>query len=435
MKNRRITQLLTFIAALAWMATACTSGQQQSQEAEATDGYFFSLDNTGETSRVDEGIIVTRQDLENLTAAIPEGMVPRLQDTDGNDLPSQTDDLDGDGQWDELAFLATLPGKNEQLVQVTFVEPSALPTYPVRTNIRFAKKPLKSEGPFVEMTEETRPAEHTKPKPTIYYQMEGPAWENDLVGFRLYFDPRNGKDIFGKQTKEMVMDEVGLEENYHELQSWGMDILKVGNSLGAGALAMEVEGQMYRLTGCEEVTFDIVAEGPVRSIFRLSYTNWPVAGNTYQLIEDISIWAGRHCYESKVTVTGLQEAQKLVTGIVNLQSEEMAYTEHNPGFVSIATHDNQAYDGEKLGMAVMVPREIYLENGQTPEEGEGEGITETFYTTMRLENAKPVTFWFYAGWEKQEAGFADQAYFMALLQREADRRANPTVPKKAQPAS
>ena len=39
--------------------------------------------------------------------------------------------------------------------------------------------------------------------------MEGSAWENDLVGFRNYMDQRNGMDIFGKTTPDMVLDQCG----------------------------------------------------------------------------------------------------------------------------------------------------------------------------------------------------------------------------------
>ena len=41
----------------------------------------------------------------------------------------------------------------------------------------------------------------------------------------------------------MVLDEVGTDtaKNYHQLSDWGMDILKVGTSLGAGALALQLQ--------------------------------------------------------------------------------------------------------------------------------------------------------------------------------------------------
>ncbi len=38
----------------------------------------------------------------------------------------------------------------------------------------------------------------------------------------------------------MVLDEVGTDtaKNYHALADWGMDVLKVGKSLGAGAMGV-----------------------------------------------------------------------------------------------------------------------------------------------------------------------------------------------------
>jgi len=33
-------------------------------------------------------------------------------------------------------------------------------------------------------------------------QKDSPVWENDKKGFRLYFDGRNTKDIFGKRISD-----------------------------------------------------------------------------------------------------------------------------------------------------------------------------------------------------------------------------------------
>lgn len=50
--------------------------------------------------------------------------------------------------------------------------------------------------------------------------MEGPAGKNDKVGFRNYYDLRNGMDIFGKITDKMVLDTIGLTGSYHDLSNW-----------------------------------------------------------------------------------------------------------------------------------------------------------------------------------------------------------------------
>ncbi len=70
-------------------------------------------------------------------------------------------------------------------------------------------------------------------------QFEGPGWESDKIGYRIYLDWRNAIDIFGKKTDAMVLHNVGLDgfDSYHEMQDWGVDILKVGSALGIGTLA------------------------------------------------------------------------------------------------------------------------------------------------------------------------------------------------------
>ncbi|MDW7693458.1 DUF4861 domain-containing protein [Flammeovirgaceae bacterium SG7u.111] len=426
MKKNLFPTKLTFL--LFAFAVASCSGAKKESSGKAPTANILTISNDTDLVRSAEPILLSREKVVSLIGEIPAGTVPKLTEA-GKDIPSQADDLDGDGTWDELAFVVEIAANRKIDITVDYAKPEELPSYPVRSNIRFAKRPLNSEDKTLEEVQhEIRPKDHFKGAETIYYQMEGPGWENDLVAFRMYFDPRNGKDIFGKQTAEIALDVAGVDTTYHELQYWGMDILKVGNSLGAGALAIKEGDKLYRLSGCSDAEFKTIIEGPVRSIFVLDYKNWPVGENMYDLQEEISIWAGQYCYESKVTVTGMEGEAELVTGIVNLHSEEMHFEEHAPGFVSIATHDAQAFDGENLGMAVMVPQSTFGENGQTPEEGEG--ITQTFYITMKTTSGEPVNFNFYSGWEKQEAGFAKKDYFLDKIRTEAAKRNTPVTISK-----
>lgn len=58
-------------------------------------------------------------------------------DQNGNKLPSQCDDLDGDGIWDELAFLVDLDAGKEKTVYFDVVPEEGVPDFPKRTNVRF----------------------------------------------------------------------------------------------------------------------------------------------------------------------------------------------------------------------------------------------------------------------------------------------------------
>lgn len=398
----------------------------------AQNNIVIILNNPADFERPDEAIIITRQALEKRAGKISANKVPAFRKASGEILASQADDLDGDGTWDEAIFLASLQKKEKQKVDITFVTPETLPTFKQRTQARLAK--LEGET-FNLITSETMPKGH---KATDFsttklplYQVEGPAWENDKVAFRLYFDPRNGKDIYGKTTSDLVMDKVGLPgDNYHVKNWWGMDILKVGASLGAGALAIQVIDSQGKTTlarlgdQVEKTTYQFVTSGPVRSVFRLEYKNWqPTPTEKYNVTEEISILAGQLYYESKVIISGFTGEKHLVTGIVNLLSQK-AIQNTDGDYIYLATHDKQSENKDQLGMGIMVRKADFINFGETPEAGT-EKILQTYYVKLKAKANQPVGFKFYAAWEATDARFADANYFETLLKAEVKRFSKP----------
>ena len=262
--------------------------------------------------------------------------------------------------------------------------------------------------------------------PIPLYQTEGPTWENDKIGFRLYFDVRNGKDIFGKTNSAMVMDSVGTygDKFYHHFdKQWGMDILKVGKSLGAGALALQVKSvqgkdTLVRLGGSSvgRTRYELVKDGPEEAIIRLYYDNWQVLNRTYQLIEEISIKQGDYFYESKVTIKGLKGDERLVTGIVNLKGIEAVQLKKGD-VAAIYTHGKQSENNDNLGMAILVQKSAAPVFGKAPESASD--ILNTYTVALKATNNIPVVFRFYAGWEQTDKRFADKAYFQDFLTKEA----------------
>ena len=291
-------------------------------------------------------------------------------------------------------------------------------------------KKMESGGYGVNLNKEVMPAAHPandfSKQALPYYQAEGPAWENDKVAFRLYFDVRNGKDIFGKTTASMVMDTVGTwgDRFYHQFDwRWGMDVLKVGGSLGAGALALQVRmptgaDTVVRLggSGVGQVVYEVIKDGMKEAAFRLTYKDWKVFDRLYQLTEEISIKEGDYYYTSKVSISGLRGDERLVTGVVNLRSSQMHSLSLAHADV-IYTHDRQSENDDYLGMAIMTLKGTTAYYGTMPKEGSG--VTNTYTVAFNTKNNQPVTFRFYACWEKTDARFRDRDYFAAYLQKEA----------------
>jgi hypothetical protein len=378
------------------------------------------LTNPSDSDRQDEPVLLEKDKLSELIGEIPEGKVPVLTDAEGNNVACQTDDMDGDGSWDELFILVDVAANESKELTIAFVNPEEAPEYEIRTNIRLGDK----NPPHNELDDVARLESNTTEISSQHFQMEGPAWENDVVGFRNYYDARNGIDIFGKRTKEMVLDGVGIgEHSYHELDDWGMDILKVGNSLGAGAIAMKKGDSIYRLGLTEKGTFNRVVEGPVRSVFQLNFEGWEVEGNKYNVTHEISIWGGANFYKSSVSIDGLEGVEKLVTGIVNMESDTFHVYDFNDTYLSMITHANQAYNGEILGMGLLLNKADFVEKVTMPDEGEG--ITQTYAAILNLSADKATNFCFYAGWELQDEKLKNLENFVELLKSDAEWMSNP----------
>ncbi|RMG55594.1 MAG: DUF4861 domain-containing protein [Bacteroidetes bacterium] len=355
-----------------------------------------------------------------LAVSAPQASV-YLQGPDGAFLPSQLDDLDGDGAWDELAFQVDLPVGELALSVVT--EAPASVTFPVKTDIHLGVSAERNHI-YEEVAQADRAPENTPQVKPPFYQMEGPAWENDVIAFRSYFDRRNGKDIFGKLVPDLVADTLGIRGNYHAMDpSWGMDVLKVGNSLGAGALALMVNDSLIRLGETRTHSFRKLVEGPVRSIMELMYAGWQVGDQTLAVQERIEIRAGEPGYHNTVTLSGFSGTAELVSGIVNLHSEEVYSIDPEGGWSGIATHAQQSENNDYLGMALLTPR--LAATGMAPEEapeapeGMDPAVTQTYWASTRVAPGEVAQFYFLAAWEASDAKWADQTAFLNLAAAEA----------------
>jgi hypothetical protein len=340
-------------------------------------------------------------------------------------LPLQYDDMDKDGKWDELAFQCDLLPMEDIKILIKRTNDPKVDRYPKYTNIRFAKI-IKPGVKYQEVDTAYRLHGFMLDSTLQYPQFEGPGWENNLVAFRNYFDERNGIDIFGKVTFMMILDSVGIHDDYHVPNYWGMDILKVGNSLGAGALGIYYNDSLYRVSAIEGASYYKITEGPVRSVLDLNFEKLTIGDLTFSLKHRITITTNECGYRSDVTLEGPTDKIKLVSGIVNLHSDTL-YNESTENTQILYTHDKQSELKEYLGLALLVKKDDYAGWLETPKEGDG--IINTYAVKMNIPENKEVSFRFYAGWEITINGFNDRKYFGEYLNWEAQKFESPVLIK------
>jgi hypothetical protein len=402
------------IVCLYFLLSSCTHEKQ------------ISLSNNEGSSRIDEPITITRNFLDSVFRKDISGFFPLVRSRHGDTIPSQTDDLDGDGKWDELFLLSDFGPFEKKEFQISLIEPSHKPLFSSRANLRFAKA-IEPGKTYEAISQAVRLKSTATELSQAAFQMEGPAWESDKVAFRNYFDARNGIDIYGKVTSRMVLDTVGTGADYHKMLWWGMDILHVGNSLGAGAIGIQAGDTLYRLDLPESGGFEAVSRGPLRVILRLSYNNWQVKDKKFNVVHEISTWGGLYGYQSKITISGSGGNSTLISGIVNIHSDTLYVRNSNTSYTAMFTHDKQAENGEYLGLGLVLSNKDFI--GHSKASNQGVGIIQTYLAQLNAMPDKSVTFRFYAGWEKSKSEFGTALQFGKFLEGEAERMSKPILVK------
>jgi hypothetical protein len=392
----------------------------------------ITLKNPYDHSRVDEPIVIKKNLIENAYGKIPDNKGVLVETSSGDIIASQMDDTNNDRDWDELAFLISLAPNQEIKINLKFIDRNNIPEYQQRAHARLAVS-REGNNHFVPVEEEERPADHRPQSLPMLYQFEGPGWENDKIAFRSYFDSRNGKDIFGKLTRAMILDSIGLSDrSYHELDRWGMDILKVGNSLGAGALAIKYNNEFYRLGQTSRAHYRLAADGPVRAIIELNYSGWIVDDDTLSLWEQITIWGGKNYYISSVKLTSKSSRKyDLVTGLsmVHLTDENYKpeYLEINKDYSYLAVNDGLSENQDLLAMGVLLNNKYLNGWTQLPDTGSPGQIVKTACAIMKNDTDNLIEYRIFAGWEKADIRFKTEKLLNNLMIEEAKNLCNPII--------
>ncbi len=230
------------------------------------------------------------------------------------------------------------------------------------------------------------------------FKYEGPGWESEKVGYRFYLDWRNSNDIFGKKISGLVLHKIGThdviaqDDSYHSMLDWGMDIFKVGNSLGIGSIGMMSNNKIEMVAKTDEITCEINYNGPVLSEVKTDYKGWMVNDKKYDLTSKLSISAG-----SRVTWENLavyNDADNIVTGLVKHPDTEFIVSNSEGDWQFIALYGKQTLNDDNLGIV------LFYKKSQLIKQDEDE---VNYYVELKPENKK-VKYAFAAAWEKEPNG-------------------------------
>ena len=181
-------------------------------------------------------------------------------DAAGRPVLSQLVDTNGDDEPDELVFQADLAPKETKRFGVRQGQRHPAPARDYRAYGRFVRE---RHDDFV--------------------------WENDLVAHRMYGpdletftkEPlvSSGIDTWAKRVPRLLVNEWYMTDDYHQDSGEGADFYGVGKSRGCGGNGVWSNGRLYSSRNFARSR--VLANGPIRLIFELSYAPWDAGGGLH----------------------------------------------------------------------------------------------------------------------------------------------------------
>jgi hypothetical protein len=257
-------------------------------------------------------------------------------------------------------------------------------------------------GTFKNVQKMKLPDQHTDHSNYIRY--EGPGWESEKIGYRLYLDWRNAIDIFGKLKDSIVLAGVGQDgfESYHNMAAWGQDIFKVGNALGVGGIGRWVDKEVIHFNDVDS-TIASIKNSKKKSDVKISYYGWKTAGEKIDLTSQLSIAPGNRY--TKHTITASKSISGICTGLVNLKMELVNGESENKKWAYIATYGQQSLIPDKLGIAILYK----TADAEKVFDGEFDHLI------IFKPTSHPITFYFLGAWEKEVDGIKSEKEFISYL--------------------
>lgn len=186
----------------------------------------------------------------------------------GHYLEYQMDDIDKDGIWDELFFLVDLAPREEKTVYL-YVGKSERGLYRHKTHAGIG----------------------------YYGRHMVPFWEAEYVGWKLWFPM--SVDLHGKR-EPMLTAYMEYKDNlsgYFMPYEYGTDIMTVSTTFGTGGIGVSeipanpdsISRPEYNFNTSEgpltstRYSFDVVVNGPLRSMIRAKTMNWKTGSGFYEV--------------------------------------------------------------------------------------------------------------------------------------------------------
>lgn len=375
--------------------------------AYAADKFTVTVTNDLAIARPAEVISVPWTEVaKNINGALLQHL--QVSDAAGHALPYQvtnTKPLDPNGSYGELLFQHDFAaGEKSATFTVSKIEAVA-PPFPTKVFARYVPE-----------------------------RLDDFAWENDRIGHRTYGPalaaprpPGSNKevlvtsalDVWCKRVDYLVVDRWYNKghNHYHHDEGEGMDMYQAGTSRGCGGTGIWDGTKLY--SGVNYAKWAVLANGPIRAIFELTYDSWDANGVKVAEVKHFTIDAGHNLDQIDSTFT-FEGAKSVTVGIgINKNSSDKGQDQKATNTKNESEHWFAQWEVQKtngqLGEGVIVPG------------AEFKGFVEDAVNHLVLaevSSGKPLRYYVGAGWSKS-GQFKSEDEWKAYVAAEAARANSP----------
>ena len=291
-------QFLTIIMIVCWLVGGCASSEAEKSTADdISKAAVIRVTNPAQESRQSQTVAVKWDELVSANKRLTPENASIFDVSLNSFIVTQTVDNNDDGKTDELLFQTDLSGKQTKLFKA-MVLPQGV------------SRP------------ETKEYVYGRNVPERYSDF---AWENDRIAFRMYAKELEwetispGIDVWVKKVRTPIIDHlyknVQIKKTYHTDNGEGLDCYKVGPTLGCGGLGIIADDKL--ILSHNSIGWKIIANGPIRIIFELTYPEWDAGGVKVTEVKRISLDKGSNLnrIESRMSCDSSKPLE-LAAGIV-----------------------------------------------------------------------------------------------------------------------
>jgi hypothetical protein len=223
--------------------------------------------------RQSETIELSTKHISNYMAPAQWQKIHVFEKVSGRELASQSIDMNGDGAPDIFLFQADFAPRESKSFLLKIGE-KKIPS----------RDQFKAYGRFVRERHDDF------------------AWENDRIAHRMYgaaletweAEPLTSSavDVWTKKVRRLVINDWYMADNYHTDTGEGGDFYSAGKTRGCGGNGIWESNKLF--VSRNFIDTRVIANGPIRVIFELTYAPWVVNGREVSEMKRVTLDAGQN---------------------------------------------------------------------------------------------------------------------------------------------